>query len=142
MSRKFLYLLASCGTFLIAPCLRAGTGPAEQTAAATSEEKVEATPLDLFAFEEPYVFESDLNHGGSFGKQSEIETEFEYGHRIRLSGNYYLHLGLTYDRYDFGSTSAPVPNHLQEIAGVVGSSICTAMMWACFSRCGRLLFPE
>lgn len=120
MSRKFLYLLASCGTFLIAPCLRAGTGPAEQTAAATSEEKVEATPLDLFAFEEAYVFESDLNHGGSFGKQSEIETEFEYGHRIRLSGNYYLHLGLTYDRYDFGSTSAPVPNHLQEIAGVVG----------------------
>ena len=77
-------------------------------------------PLDVFKFESAYVFGSDLNHGGSFGKQDEIQNNFEYGHRIQLTGNYYLRLGIAYERYDFGSTSAPVPNHLQAIAGVIG----------------------
>ena len=83
-------------------------------------DQTEAVPLDLFRLQTGYVFESDLNHGGSFGKQDEIQSEFEYGHRIQLPGNFYLHLGLSYDRYDFGSTNAPVPNHLQAIAGVIG----------------------
>jgi hypothetical protein len=39
---------------------------------------------------------------------------------VQLTGNYYLHLGVAYERYDFGSTDAPVPNHLQSIEGVVG----------------------
>ncbi len=88
--------------------------------APVTTEQTEAVPLDLFKFESGYAFESDLNHGGSFGKQDEIQNEFEYGHRIQLTGNYYLHLGISYDRYDFGSTGAPVPNHLQAIAGVIG----------------------
>ncbi len=77
-------------------------------------------PLDIFKLEHGYVFESDLNHGGSFGKQDAIQNEFEYGHRIQLRGNFYAHVGLAYDRFDFGSTSAPVPNHLQSLAGVIG----------------------
>ena len=77
-------------------------------------------PLDVFKLESGYVFGSDLNHGGSFGKQDELQTNFEYGHRIQLTGNYYLRLGVAYERYDFGSTSAPVPDHLQAMAGVVG----------------------
>ena len=77
-------------------------------------------PLDVFKLESGYVFGSDLNHGGSFGKQDELQTNFEYGHRIQLTGNYYLRLGIAYERFDFGSTSAPVPNHLQAMAGVVG----------------------
>src|SRR3982751_2770601 len=116
--RNFLSLLACCGALFIAPCLTAGSDTDGKTAVATTQKRVEATPLDIFKFEEGYVFESDLNHGGSSGKQDEIQTELEYGHRIRLSGDLYLHLGFSYDRYDFGSTSAPVPNHLQAIAGV------------------------
>ena len=77
-------------------------------------------PLDIFNLESSYDFESDLNHGGSFGKQAVIQNEIEYGHRIKLSGNLYVHVGFAYDRYDFGSTSAPVPNHLQSLAGVLG----------------------
>jgi hypothetical protein len=88
-----------------------GTPPATET---------DVVPLEIFKSEHSYVFESDLNHGGSFGKQSEIENEFEYGHRFQLSGNFYAHLGLSYDRFDFGSTNAPVPNHLQATAAVVG----------------------
>ena len=86
----------------------------------SSVEVTEVVPSDLLTLESGYVFGSDLNHGGSFGRQAEIQNEIEYGHRIQLRGNYYLHLGLSYDRYDFGSTSAPVPNHLQSIAGVIG----------------------
>jgi hypothetical protein len=118
--RNFLSLLICCGALSIIPGLKAGSETAGGTAATTTAQTAEATPLDIFKFEEGYVFESDLNHGGSFGKQDEIQTELEYGHRIRLSGDYYVHLGLSYDRYDFGSTSAPVPNHLQALAGVFG----------------------
>ena len=85
---------------------------------ATAED--EAVPLDTLRMEHSYVFESDLNHGGSFGKQDVIQNQFEYGHRFQIRGNFYAHVGLAYDRFDFGSTSAPVPNHLQSLAGVIG----------------------
>lgn len=93
---------------------------AVSTAAAPQPEEV---PLDILKLEHTYVFESDLNHGGSLGKQDEIQNEIEYGHRIHLSGAAYVHLGFSYDRFDFGSTNAPVPNHLQSMAGVVGIDI-------------------
>ncbi len=114
---KLLLLFAS--SFVLALSF-AHAGSETDAKAMVSSTPSEPVPLDLFKFESGYVFESDLNHGGSFGKQDEIQNEFEYGHRIQLTGNYYLHLGLSYDRYDFGSTSAPVPNHLQAIAGVIG----------------------
>ena len=118
--KNFLCLLACGGAVFITPCVKAGTETDDKTAVVTNQKTVETTPIDLFKFEQGYVFESDLNHGGSFGKQDEIQTEIEYGHRIHVSGNLYVHVGLSYDRYDFGSTSAPVPNHLQAIAGVFG----------------------
>jgi hypothetical protein len=70
--------------------------------------------------ESSYVFESDLHRGGSFGDQYEIQNSFSYGHRFFLSGHLYLHLGISYDRFDFGATSAPVPEHLQSVAGTIG----------------------
>src|SRR6202171_3437160 len=97
-----------------------------ESARATREEEEsskpanEKVPLDIFETENGYVFESDLNHGGSFGKQDELQNEFEYGHRFLLNGKLYLHLRAAYDRFDFGSTRAPVPDHLQKMAGVIG----------------------
>ena len=113
---------AVCCT-LILSSLQAGTEVNEKTAVASDQTTTEPVPLDLFNFQTAYVFESDLNHGGSHGKQDEIQSEFEYGHRIQLHDNIYLHLGVSYERYDFGSTEAPVPNHLQAAAGVVGIDI-------------------
>jgi len=117
---KNYLLLVACAALLIVPFAWAGSESDAKATAATTEATTDAVPLDIFKFESGYVFESDLNHGGSFGKQDEIQNEFEYGHRFQLSGNYYLHLGVSYDRYDFGSTAAPVPNHLQAWAGVFG----------------------
>ena len=108
-----------CCILFAATFARAGTEASAEAVADTTQTS-QAVPLDLFKIESGYVFKSDLNHGGSFGKQDELQNSFEYGHRIQLAGNYYLRLGLSYDRYDFGSTSAPVPDHLQSIAGVFG----------------------
>ena len=85
-----------------------------------SEEKTEAVSLDLFEMESSYVFGSDLHRGGSFGDQDALQNSFSYGHRILLQGHLYLHLGIDYSRFDFGGTAAPVPDHLQSVAAVIG----------------------
>src|SRR2546423_10293617 len=95
----------------------AGSGPELTT---TTRTETETVPIDIFETQSSYVFESDLNHGGSFGKQFEAENDFEYGHRFQISGNLYVHAGVAYDRFDFGNTSAPVPVHLQSGVGVIG----------------------
>jgi hypothetical protein len=84
------------------------------------DEKPEAVSLDLFEFESGYVFESDLHRSGSLGEQSAFGNSLSYAHRILLSGHIYLRLGIDYNRFDFSSTGAPVPSHLQSVAGVIG----------------------
>ena len=118
--KKSLCLLACCSFILSVHSGRAGTEIDDKTAVASTQASAETVPLDIFKLESAYVFESDLNHGGSFGKQAEIQNEFEYGHRFQMRGDYYAHLGVAYSRYDFGSTSAPVPNHLQAMSAVIG----------------------
>src|ERR1700716_581522 len=82
------------------------------------EEKPEAVSRDLIEIESSYVLGSDLHRGGSFGDQDAIQNSFSYAHRILLNGHLYLHLGIDYSRFDFSKTSAPVPDHLQSVAGV------------------------
>jgi len=79
-----------------------------------------AVSLDIIELESSYVFESDLRRSGSFGEQSAIQNSFGYGHRFLLSGHLYLHLGIEYERFDFGTTGAPVPDHLQSVAVLIG----------------------
>jgi hypothetical protein len=104
--------------FLSVTGLRAG--PGENYVATTTTASEEKVSLDLFSLESGYVFESDLNHGGSFGEQDALQSEFEYSHRFLLTGHLYLRLGVSYQRFDFGNTDAPVPVHLQAGAGLIG----------------------
>ncbi len=120
---KTLFSVLVGFVFFTASFSRGGTEIDNKTAAASNETTADAVSLDLFRIQSSYIFESDLNHGGSFGKQDEIQNEIEYGHRFHLTGDAYLHVGFAYERYDFGSSSAPVPNHLQSLAGVVGVDI-------------------
>jgi hypothetical protein len=83
-------------------------------------EKPEAVSLNIIETESSYVFGSDLHRKGNFGDQYAIGNYFSYGHRVLLSGHLYLHLGIDYNRFDFGSTGAPVPDHLQSVAAVIG----------------------
>jgi hypothetical protein len=80
----------------------------------------EETPTFLVNTETGYVFGSDLNHGGKVGSQYELQNNIEITKRFLLNGNWYLHTGIAYNRYDFGNTNAPIPVHLQSLAAVVG----------------------
>lgn len=105
---------------LIVFSANAWAGSAEEQIQAAVETKKKATPLDLFEVESSYVFASELTRERDFGKQYEFQTSVAYGHRFHLDGNLYLHLGASYERFNFGQTSAPVPTKLQSISGVVG----------------------
>ena len=84
-----------------------------------SSDPSEPTARDLIHLESSYRFESKLENDGSFGDQAALQNLFEYSHRFLLSGKIFLRLGVSYERFDFSSTSAPVPNHLQLLAGVI-----------------------
>ncbi|HEX8076176.1 MAG TPA: hypothetical protein VF511_00065 [Chthoniobacterales bacterium] len=98
----------------------AGSRAGEPSVRSVTERNRDGVSLDLFELESSYVFGSDLHRNGSFGDQYSIQNSFSYAHRFHLNGHLYLHLGIAYDRFDFGTTAAPVPDHLQSIAGVIG----------------------
>jgi hypothetical protein len=95
----------------------AGEAPLQQLA---GPQQTTGVSLNLIEFESSYVFESDLHRSGSFGDQSAIQNSFSYAHRFYLRDHIYLHLGVSYDRFDFGATGAPVPRHLQSLAAIIG----------------------
>ena len=113
--RRSLLLLAG-----LVFCSQAWAASIKEQVESVAEEKPEAVSRDLIEWESSYVFESDLHRGGSLGDQSELLNSFSYGHRFLLNGHLYLHLGVSYYRFDFGSTAAPVPEHLQGVAGTIG----------------------
>ena len=98
-------------------CSEAWAAAIKNEVESVGDDKTEAVSRDLFEMESSYVFGSDLHRGGSFGDQDAISNSFSYGHRFLLNGHVYLHLGVSYDRFDFGATGAPVPRHLQGVAG-------------------------
>jgi hypothetical protein len=89
------------------------------------DQGTEKTPIDLFSFEGGYVFQSELHNGGTdFGKQDAFEMEAEYSHRFLIKGNWYFRAGINYNRFEFGDTGAPVPDHLQSIAALFSIEYC------------------
>jgi hypothetical protein len=111
-----LQLLSVILLLISSGAVRAGE-PSLQT---VTEKQTEAVSLNIFELESSYVFESDLHRKVSYGDQYAIQNSFSYAHRFLLSGHLYLHLGIAYDRFDFGTTAAPVPDHLQSMAAVIG----------------------
>jgi opacity protein-like surface antigen len=116
MKKSAGFFFALAALLLMQPAWAARDAETTTDMGATSE----PVPIDLFTMENSAVFESDLNHGGSFGQQYEIQNGFEYGHRFQINGNWYAHAGIAYNRFDFGNTTAPVPVHLQSGAAVIG----------------------
>ena len=112
---------AACCLFLLCLAATRMWGLSLRGAVETiGDEKPEPVSLDLIEIESSYVTGSDLHRSVSFGDQDAIQNSFSYAHRILLSGHLYLRLGIDYARFDFSSTSAPVPDHLQSVAAVVG----------------------
>ena len=117
------FFLAGVALLLSLSVIPVWAGPESQLFArgeTKTDTELEKPAIDLFSFRTSYVFESDLKNDGNFGKQDVWQNQFEYSHRFLLTGNLYLRAGLAYERFDFGKTDAPVPDHLQSLAGVVG----------------------
>ena len=95
-------------------------GEADQQLPTGSDKHTVTVSRDLFELESSYVFESNLHRNGSFGDQYAIQTSFSYAHRFFLTGNLYLRAGIAYERFDFGTTGAPVPDQLQSAAMMIG----------------------
>lgn len=76
-----------------------------------------AIPSDEFSITSSYVGKSDFK--GDYrkdGQQEAWEESASYSHRIPLTEHFYLRIGASYSRFDFQSSGAPVPNHLQSAA--------------------------
>jgi hypothetical protein len=84
------------------------------------------TPTDLFSIEGGYVFKSQLQNddGTDLGKQDAFELEVEYSHRFHINGHWYFRAGINYNRFDFGETAAPLPDHLQSIGALLSIEYC------------------
>ncbi len=119
--KKFLQVALALIVGFSTSALRAGTEQKQVSSAEQRADTLEPVPLDIFEIQSGFVFQSEVNRDDiGYGDQYEFQNEFQYGHRIHLSGNLYWHLGLAYERFDFGRTAAPVPTHLQSLAGVFG----------------------
>jgi len=67
-----------------------------------------------------YVFSSDFDSGDRrLGSQDALGLEFRAVRRIPIQGDWYFKIGAQYDRFDFGSSGAHVPAHLQSVAAVL-----------------------
>lgn len=118
LSPRFLGLLAIAAVLQPLAPLRAGTFAKSILEPAPAADDIE--PLNIVKIRSSYVFDGDFRRGdGRYGSQSALESQFSYNRRIRISGRWYFRMGVNYDRFDFGSSGAPVPNHLQGIAGVL-----------------------
>jgi hypothetical protein len=110
--------------FFAAFCLisaSAFAGPPQPVMTSQTSEALAPVPIDYVEIESAYVFGSDFtNTSHDFGSQDSWQNEFEYAHRFLLSGNWYLRAGVNYDRFDFSTTNAPLPIHLQSGSLVLG----------------------
>ncbi len=122
-----LVALAAAGSS--SSSLQAGPVAADSKRSKNVIETREEVTRDSFDINTSYVGSSGFEgrqFGGSsglpersYGEQDEFHINAQYTHRFQLTGRYYLRLGAAYERFDFGTSLAPIPTSVQSIAGVV-----------------------
>lgn len=97
----------------------AGTGGLElQQKPSDQDENKNST--EIFNYETTYTGSSDFqDYRGKFGDGDSLYNQFSYAHRFLTTGNWYLRLGVEYERFDFGGTDNGLPDHLQTIHALV-----------------------
>jgi hypothetical protein len=80
----------------------AGTGVEMQPGPSPSSDE-NKNSTELFAYETIYTASSDFKeYRGTFGDGDSLYNDFSYAHRFLISGNWYLRMGVEYERFDFG----------------------------------------
>ena len=87
-------------------------------------------PFNKFELDSSYVGDSGFREkrfdGAGVGRAvdyrgiDEIQNAIEVDRRLHLFGQFYLRLGAKYERYDFATTTAPIPSTLQNLHAIVG----------------------
>ena len=87
-------------------------------------------PLNAFEIDSSYVGDSDFREkrfdGAGAGRAvdyrgiDEADNAIEVDRRIHLFKQIYLKLGAKFDRYDFSTTTAPIPSTLQTLHAIIG----------------------
>jgi hypothetical protein len=95
---------------------RAGTAGAQKQE--TTESK-EPNALELYSIESSYVGGADIGVRGHRASQEALANDISYGHRIPLFSQWYLRLGVEYQRFDFGRTETFLPTKLQALSGTI-----------------------
>lgn len=126
---RFLSLVALCA--LPWSGLRAGDTASDTKDKQNPTQNIldDITPLNDYSAEASYVGSSGFrirrfsgdgpSTQQSYGHLDESQEQMEFTRRIHLVDRVYLKLGAAYERFDFGTTNAPLPTSLQSIAGVV-----------------------
>ena len=125
-----LFLLTALLLIAAARADAVDTVTSPQTTAPTAPIVAQEKPpaLDTLEIETSYVGDATFREkefGGlirnerSYGSFDELQLSVDYAHRFHLFGRVYLKLGASYERFDFGTTNAPLPSSLQSMTGTV-----------------------
>ncbi len=87
-------------------------------------------PYNAFEIDSSYVGDSNFQikrfDGAGAGRAveyrgiDEFQNVVEVDRRVHLYKQIYLKLGAKYDRFDFSTTTAPIPSTLQTVHGIIG----------------------
>ena len=117
---RSLAALLAFVSLLSAPAARGQEAVRELRNVADAAGEAERVPVDLFRVESSYVFESEFDDDKDYGEQDALQSSIEYSHRFLLTGKIYARAGFAYNRFDFGESSAPVPDHLHSLSALIG----------------------
>ena len=87
-------------------------------------------PMSAFEIDSSYVGDSDFREkrfdGAGAGRAvdfagiDEAANAVEIDRRVHLFDRIYLKLGMKFERFDFSTTTAPIPSTLQTLHGIIG----------------------
>ena len=120
--KTFLRALACAAVLLVSATVFAGdTSVSGGGKANGSAIEQSSTPNshDLISLDTIYTGRSQISGATAQGHQDSTFTDFSYAHRFSITGNWYLRLGLEYQRYDFSGQATPLPDHLQAASAVI-----------------------
>lgn len=102
---------------LVVFACHAFAGEATVTRALLVQPEPAEGPLWSFDLNGSYASGSRIPKARNFGSQAEYHHEFEALRNFRLFGQYFLQLGVDYDRYDFSRSNGIFPYALSGVAG-------------------------
>jgi hypothetical protein len=72
-----------------------------------------------FDLNSTYTFGSRIQKAANLGSQAEYRYEFQALRNFRITGDYYLQLGVDYERFDFSRSNSTFPSSFTSLSGEI-----------------------